>query len=166
MKPSKYLMISLLVCYLVISIPNDTTRNVQKQYVYKICLRLPTLSMFLIKLCLRSFESTPFTAVLMVENFPHICTQTIELTHLKLCGYTHSLRAFTVPIPILFTLSWTSLYTLALFQCICADTDECASDPCQNSGTCTDTVNGYSCACADGYQGTDCETGRFKSDRA
>ena len=71
----------------------------------KICLRLPTLAMFLIKLCLHSSESTPFTAVLMVENFPHICTQTIELTHLKLCGYTHHgpslsrFHAFLIPDP-------------------------------------------------------------------
>ena len=34
------------------------------------------------------------------------------------------------------------------------DTDmyECASLPCQH-GTCTDLVNGYTCACVDGYTG-------------
>jgi len=41
-----------------------------------------------------------------------------------------------------------------------ADIDECASDPCMNSGTCsTPDGNMYECACAPGYTGTDCETG-------
>jgi len=41
-----------------------------------------------------------------------------------------------------------------------ADIDECASDPCMNSGTCsTANVNMYSCDCVAGYTGTNCETG-------
>ena len=44
----------------------------------------------------------------------------------------------------------TSLFVLV-------DIDECASTPCQNAGTCTDDVNGYSCSCVDGYEGTHCE---------
>ena len=36
--------------------------------------------------------------------------------------------------------------------------DECASLPCQNSGNCTDFVNGYNCTCAPGYTGVNCET--------
>jgi len=44
--------------------------------------------------------------------------------------------------------------------CFLADIDECASDPCMNSGTCsTPDVNMYECDCAPGYTGTDCETG-------
>ncbi|XP_035685536.1 cartilage intermediate layer protein 2-like [Branchiostoma floridae] len=38
------------------------------------------------------------------------------------------------------------------------DIDECASDPCNNGGTCTDRVNGYTCDCAEGYEGDNCET--------
>lgn len=38
--------------------------------------------------------------------------------------------------------------------------NECASIPCMHSGTCTDTVNGYTCECTDGYTGVICETGR------
>ncbi|XP_019645304.1 PREDICTED: fibropellin-1-like [Branchiostoma belcheri] len=36
--------------------------------------------------------------------------------------------------------------------------DECASNPCQHAGTCTDALNSYTCSCAPGYQGTNCET--------
>ena len=38
--------------------------------------------------------------------------------------------------------------------------DECASSPCQNGGTCVDGVNEYSCTCAAGYTGTNCETSK------
>ena len=36
--------------------------------------------------------------------------------------------------------------------------DECASDPCENGATCVDGVKEYSCTCAAGYTGTNCET--------
>ena len=39
------------------------------------------------------------------------------------------------------------------------DIDECQSDPCQNGATCNDQVNAYTCDCADGYTGNDCESG-------
>ena len=34
--------------------------------------------------------------------------------------------------------------------------DECASNPCLNSGTCYDLVNGYSCSCTPEYVGRTC----------
>ena len=40
------------------------------------------------------------------------------------------------------------------------DIDECSSDPCQNGGTCEDGVNEYTCQCATGYTGTNCENGK------
>ena len=36
------------------------------------------------------------------------------------------------------------------------DTDECASDPCQNEGTCNDMINHFTCDCPTGYQGITC----------
>ena len=39
------------------------------------------------------------------------------------------------------------------------DIDDCVTIPCQNGGSCTDQVNSYTCNCADGYDGTNCETG-------
>lgn len=39
------------------------------------------------------------------------------------------------------------------------DVDECASDPCQNGGTCEDQINSFVCHCPPGYTGIHCETG-------
>ena len=40
-----------------------------------------------------------------------------------------------------------------------SDINECASNPCQNGGTCVDAVNGYSCSCVNGWAGEHCATG-------
>ena len=34
---------------------------------------------------------------------------------------------------------------------------ECASQPCLNGGMCQEGLNGYQCACSDGYTGVHCE---------
>lgn len=39
------------------------------------------------------------------------------------------------------------------------DIDECSSSPCNNSGTCKDLVNGFSCSCMAGFTGDLCQTG-------
>eukprot|EP00736_Rhodelphis_marinus_P000772 Rmarinus@m.18970 len=36
---------------------------------------------------------------------------------------------------------------------LCADVDECASDPCDANASCTNTAGGHSCACNSGYSG-------------
>ena len=38
------------------------------------------------------------------------------------------------------------------------DIDECESFPCQNDGFCSDEINFYTCTCAPGYTGFDCES--------
>ena len=41
------------------------------------------------------------------------------------------------------------------------DIDDCAADPCLNGGTCTDGVNEYTCACAPGFTGDECQISKF-----
>ena len=38
--------------------------------------------------------------------------------------------------------------------------DDCEPNSCEHGGTCTDGVDSYTCECADGYTGVNCETGR------
>ena len=35
--------------------------------------------------------------------------------------------------------------------------DECANAPCLNGGECTDGIDEYTCTCAAGYRGVNCE---------
>lgn len=42
--------------------------------------------------------------------------------------------------------------------CYAQHVDHCASDPCQNSGTCENTPTSYTCHCQPGFTGTNCET--------
>ena len=39
------------------------------------------------------------------------------------------------------------------------DIDDCVNEPCANGGTCDDGVNGYTCNCAPGYSGPNCNAG-------
>ena len=52
---------------------------------------------------------------------------------------------------------------LGWYLSLFADTDECASYPCQNGGTCVDGVNQFSCKCVPGFEGDLCDSGKFAS---
>ena len=58
-------------------------------------------------------------------------------------------------------LTQTAVKVSLAFHTFLPDIDECASAPCQNDGSCLDAINGYTCDCVDGYEGTDCEIGKF-----
>ena len=55
-------------------------------------------------------------------------------------------------------------YLLTLLTCCClsatsaqSSINECASDPCLNGATCDDGRGSYTCRCADGWEGIDCQ---------
>ena len=50
-----------------------------------------------------------------------------------------------------------TLYTDPIFAFL--EIDECSSIVCENSGTCEDGINYYTCICLPGYTGDLCETG-------
>ena len=39
------------------------------------------------------------------------------------------------------------------------DINDCESNPCENGGTCSDAVNGFTCECFPGYTDKNCQTG-------
>ena len=41
------------------------------------------------------------------------------------------------------------------------ETDECASNPCANGGTCENGVNPFTCTCAAGFMGGTCEQSKI-----
>jgi len=52
-------------------------------------------------------------------------------------------------------------------EAACAvDPDACVAAPCQNGGTCTDTVGSFVCSCAPGFTGTNCESDIDECDAA
>ena len=46
------------------------------------------------------------------------------------------------------------------FSLFVADVDDCAAQPCHNGGTCIDGVNDYTCVCAVGFTGENCNIGK------
>ena len=41
------------------------------------------------------------------------------------------------------------------------DIDDCQPNPCANGGLCSDGVNSYTCHCAPGYTGPNCNTSKY-----
>ena len=41
-----------------------------------------------------------------------------------------------------------------------SDVNECLRNPCQNGGKCTNSKGSYSCSCAAGYEGKNCDKGK------
>ncbi len=50
------------------------------------------------------------------------------------------------------------LLVAGCYRFVCFTVNECVSVPCQNSGVCVDTINGFSCNCTAYYEGGLCQT--------
>lgn len=53
------------------------------------------------------------------------------------------------------------MYYMITIVCVFSDDDECKSLPCQNNGTCINTMGSYVCNCTEGWQDKDCGDGNF-----
>ena len=53
------------------------------------------------------------------------------------------------------------IYTINFYKHLFIDIDNCQPNRCQNGGSCTDLVKGYTCSCAAGYTGDNCEAGNM-----
>ena len=92
-------------------------------------------------------------------------------SHLQYCKIIHSVFHYHVKPFSVLSLDFLSVTSRTMFPYICSffeyyflpDIDDCASSPCQNSGTCTDGVNEYTCTCVTGYTGSNCEISRSHS---
>ena len=60
-------------------------------------------------------------------------------------------------------LGWTNTFSVLKYILHFVDIDDCRSNSCKNDGTCIDGVNDYTCNCATGYTGDNCETGMSES---
>ena len=84
---------------------------------------------------------------------------------------THNIQNITAPLfykvshkfGIMFMLLWKVFVYSAATNVVTAiffvDINDCIPVPCQNGGSCTDEVNGYTCTCLAGYTGADCQIG-------
>ena len=48
------------------------------------------------------------------------------------------------------------------FSFYALDIDDCATNPCQNGGMCTDRVESYNYTCVAGFKGANCEISEFR----
>ena len=65
---------------------------------------------------------------------------------------------------VVFVWGYRDLLMLATL--FLTDVDECQRDPCQNGGQCTNSKGSYSCSCAAGYEGKNCDKGACALARA
>ena len=50
---------------------------------------------------------------------------------------------------------------MATIYILSIDIDDCDPNPCQNGGECNDGIHSYSCNCALGYDGINCDTSKY-----
>ena len=76
---------------------------------------------------------------------------------MQLSAYNFILLSFTIVNKLIISLNFVKWYRFWF-----SELNECDSNPCQNSGTCRDAINGFVCSCYIGYEGDNCENGYIK----
>ncbi len=62
-----------------------------------------------------------------------------------------------------FKFDMCNLMYNMFFVIFITETNECASNPCNNGGTCTDGLNQFTCTCVPGWSGIACEISKYIS---
>ena len=78
-----------------------------------------------------------------------------SLTTERLVQVSRGITLFYVFRILIFACN-QSKYT-SVIQFFDPDIDDCSSNPCHNNGACIDGVNSFTCTCAAGYSGTNCD---------
>ena len=58
------------------------------------------------------------------------------------------------------SLNWTFYTMTSIVIVLFSDINECHTDPCENSGTCENTIGWFTCTCVAGFDGDTCENGK------
>ena len=80
--------------------------------------------------------------------------------HLNMSPVTaFSVNARQLLIVVTCTLCWQKTFLFwNNYILYFVDIDDCKGNPCKNCGICTDGVDTYTCECANGYTGDNCDT--------
>ena len=100
-----------------------------------------------------------FTAWLTVHKLTCTALQRDLLStnlHVRLYSVIYCPQTYMYGFTAWFTVHKLTCTALQRDFTFVSDIDECASNPCRNGGNCTDGINGYTCTCETGYEGTHC----------
>ena len=81
-----------------------------------------------------------------------------------LCNKSYDKLLVSVPVPEHYRTCMHALCTNFTTILHAVATNRCTSNPCDNGGTCTTGINLYTCQCAEGYHGGNCEITSSRSD--
>ena len=60
----------------------------------------------------------------------------------------------------IYVMYYVKCYKLTIPVSCSSDINECSSSPCENGGSCTDHVNGFTCQCQQGFVGERCQSSK------
>ena len=62
---------------------------------------------------------------------------------------------------MLMSMNYGLFFTMtSIVIVLFSDINECDTDPCENSGSCNNTVGSFTCTCVAGYEGATCQSGK------
>ena len=92
----------------------------------------------------------------------NVCKNANRSYHGKLIFWSEIIATVTEGCRCCVQMNFTCISAIHVFSGftgrLCeVNINECISEPCLNSGTCEDLINGYHCYCIDGFAGVSCD---------